>query len=70
LNPKVNVSAITLQSEKEHEEQRSKQIEMEEEDEIKIKMSIKKKQLTPLQTKITNNTPKASHNSMNFSFFF
>jgi hypothetical protein len=40
---------------------------MEEEDEIKIKMSIKKKQPTPLQTEITINTPKVSHNSMNFS---
>jgi hypothetical protein len=69
LNPKDNVSAITLQSEKELEEQRSKQIEMEEKDEIKIKMSIKKKQPTPLQTKITINTPKASYNLMNFSFF-
>jgi hypothetical protein len=67
LNPKDNVSAITLQSGKELEEQRSKQIEMEEEDEIKIKMSIKKKQPTPLQTEITINTPKVSHNSMNFS---
>jgi hypothetical protein len=67
LNPKDNVSAITLKSGKELEEQRSKQIEMEEEDEIKIKMSIKKKQPTPLQTEITINTPKVSHNSMNFS---
>jgi hypothetical protein len=31
LNPKENVSAITLQSGKEYEEQRSKQIEMEKE---------------------------------------
>jgi hypothetical protein len=65
LNPKENVSAITLQSGKELEEQRSKQIEMEEEEEIETELSIKKKHLTPPQTKTTTNTPKVSPNSMN-----
>jgi hypothetical protein len=43
LNPKENVSVITLWSEKELEEQRSKQIEMKEEEEIETELSIKKK---------------------------
>jgi hypothetical protein len=42
LNPKENVSAITLRSEKELEEQRSKQIEMKEEEEIETEMNINK----------------------------
>ena len=65
LNPKENVSAITLQSGKELEEQRSKQIEMEEEEEIETELSIKKKHLTPPQTKTTTNTLP---NSMNSNF--
>jgi hypothetical protein len=40
LNPKENVSVITLWSEKELEEQRSKQIEMKEEEEIEKKHPI------------------------------
>jgi hypothetical protein len=40
LNPKKNVSVITLQNGKELEEQRSKQIEMEEEEEIKTKSAL------------------------------
>jgi len=62
LNPKENVSVITLWSEKELEEQRSKQIEMKEEEEIEKKHPI------PPQTKIKTNTPKVSSNSMNSSF--
>jgi hypothetical protein len=47
LNPKKNVSAITLRSGKKLEEQKSKKIKMEEEEEIETKMSINKKQPTP-----------------------
>ena len=43
LNPKGNVSVITLRSGKELQVQRLKQIEMEEEEEIKTKLNIKKK---------------------------
>jgi hypothetical protein len=68
LNPKENVSVITLRSGKEFEEQRSKQIEMEKEKEIETELSIKKKHLPPPQTKTTTNTPKVSPNSMNSSF--
>jgi hypothetical protein len=48
LNPKENVSVITLRSGKELEEQRSKQIEMEEEEEIETKLSIKKKSFSSI----------------------
>jgi hypothetical protein len=68
LNPKENVSVITLRSGKELKEQRSKQIEMEEEEEIETKLSIKKKHPSPLQNETTTNTPKVSPNSMNSSF--
>jgi hypothetical protein len=47
LNPKQNVSVITLRSGKELEEQKSKQIEIEEEEEIETELSIKKKHLIP-----------------------
>jgi hypothetical protein len=47
LNPKENVSVITLRSGKELEEKRSKQIEMEKEKEIETELSIKKKHLPP-----------------------
>ena len=40
MNPKKNVSVITLQNGKELEEQRSKQIEMEEEEEIETKSAL------------------------------
>jgi hypothetical protein len=40
LNPKKNVSVITLQNGKELEEQRSKQIEMEEEEEIETESAL------------------------------
>jgi di/tripeptidase len=43
LNPKQNVSAITLRSWKELKEQRPKQIEMKGEEKIETKLSIKKK---------------------------
>jgi len=43
LNPKHNVSAITLRSWKELKEQRLKQIEMKGEEKIETKLSIKKK---------------------------
>jgi hypothetical protein len=68
LNPKENVSVITLQSGKELEEQRSKQIVMEEEEEIEIKLSIKKKHPPPPQTETTTNTTKVSPNSININF--
>ena len=58
LDPKENVSAITLWSRKKLEEQRSKKIEIEEEDEIETKLSIKKKQPTPPFTEITTNTQR------------
>jgi TolA-binding protein len=45
LNPKENVSVITLRSGKELEEQRSKQIQMVEEEEIETELIIKKKPL-------------------------
>jgi len=57
-----------LRSRKELEEQRSKQIEMEKEEEIETELNIKKKQLTPPQTKTTTNTPKVSPNLINFEF--
>jgi len=68
LNPKKNVSVITLRSGKELEEQRSKQIEMEEEEGIETELSIKKKYPLPPQIKKTTNTPKVSTNSLNSSF--
>jgi hypothetical protein len=68
LNPKENVSVITLRSGKELEEQRSKQIVMEEEEEIEIKLSIKKKHPPPPQTETTTNTTKVSPNSININF--
>jgi hypothetical protein len=49
LNPKENVSVITLRSGKELKEQRSKQIEMEEEEERETELSIKKKHPLPPQ---------------------
>jgi TolA-binding protein len=68
LNPKENVSVITLRSGKELEEQRSKQIQMVEEEEIETELIIKKKHPTPPQTETTTNIPKVSPNSMNSSF--
>jgi len=68
FNPKENVSAIMLRSEKELEEQRSKQIEMEEEEEIETKLNIKRKHLSPSQIETMTNTPKVSPHSMNSSF--
>jgi hypothetical protein len=68
LNPKENISAITLGSGKEYKEKRLKQIEMEEDEEIETELSIKKKYPTPPQTETTTNTPKVSPNSMNSTF--
>jgi TolA-binding protein len=68
LNPKENVSVITLRSGKELEEKRSKQIEMEEEEKIETKLSIKKKHPPPSQIETTTNTPKVCPHSMNSSF--
>ena len=63
LNPKENVSAITLRSGKELERQRPKQIEMEEEEEIETELSTKKKRPSPSQTETTTNTPKVTSRS-------
>jgi hypothetical protein len=68
LNPKENVSVITLRSGKELEKKRLKKIEMEEEEEIKTKLSIKKKRPLPPQIEKKTNTPKVSPTSMNSSF--
>ena len=48
LNPKENISVITLWSGKELEKRRLKQIKMEEEEDIETELSIKKKYPTPL----------------------